>query len=180
LTSYVDRIADTLPVSERNLVLFYKAESYFKQKKLQEAFRIFLDLEKSQINFWQARFRLGCIQLLLGKKEQAAKLMEEVSKSSEEVYFWKGLLYYELGDYNEALGYMKKVFYKPDALLISANIYLKMDEEDEALSHFLMLKGKYPSYREKALDAIMAIFEKNKNYPQGLLYPGSDEDESVF
>lgn len=169
LTSYVDRIADTLPVPERNLVLFYKAESYFKQKKLQEAFRIFLDLEKSQIDFWQARFRMGCIQLLLGKKEQAAKLMEEISKSSEEVNFWKGLLYYELGDYKKALSYMKKVFYKPDALLISANIYLKIDEEDEALSHFLMLKGKYPSYREKALDAIIGIFEKNKNYPQLLL-----------
>jgi tetratricopeptide (TPR) repeat protein len=170
LTSYVDSLVTSLHGENKKIALFYKAESYFLQGKLGEAWQIFFVIDRLYPRFWQAEFRKGCIYVLQEQYEKSEAILSAIQKPLPIVYFWKGRLYEGLKEWDRAVEYYQKDLSNPEAIFRAAKILEAGNKREKALSYFFMLYDKYPEYRNEAIRNLVRIYEAKKEYGKMLKY----------
>jgi tetratricopeptide (TPR) repeat protein len=154
----------------KKIALFYKAESYFLQRKLGEAWQIFFVIRRLYPDFWQAQFRKGCIHVLQQEYQKGKKILNGIQKGFPLVYFWKGRLYEGLNETDRAIEFYQKDLANPEAVFRAARLLERKKEDETALSYYSLLYEKYPGYRNRALKSLVRIHEARNEYSAMLKY----------
>ncbi|OHD12064.1 MAG: hypothetical protein A2Y41_12885 [Spirochaetes bacterium GWB1_36_13] len=170
ITSYVETILPSLEGEAKAVALFYKGESYFKEKKYSEAWNVFFPLSRSNPEIWQALFRLGCLHALRNELLESEIIFDKIKADFEEVHYWKGFVFYQQNMKKEAKGEFLKALSYPESIHSLALILHSEGDEKQASAYYLMLLKQYPDYHEEALKYLIAYYDKNKDYHELLKY----------
>ena len=166
LTSYVDSIIPTLTEEEKKIALFYKGEALFLENSLDEAYKIFSNINKLY-KMWQADFRIGCILLIQGNSELASIHIEKFD-NYKEVYYWKGRLYEAKGELDKAIDYFKKAYTNNSVFRIGKIFYQKNDYKNAII--YLTRVADIEEYREDSIKIIIQSYKALEDFENELVW----------